>query len=133
MRAAFHAKLGLHIDTCLRLARYKSGRRPYTFLEQDPLKQRVLISQHEALIRRRAMALLQICQVLLMLLDSCLELLDVLCTSFSESSLCLSVALLAFLRRSIYLDVVSRDVSAGGQGTYRFATTFSLGDGWRVL
>lgn len=74
-----------------------------TFLQQDPLEQRVLISQHQTLICRAAMALLQALQGLLIALDGSLELTDILRTTFTEGSLGLSVALLPFLRGSINL------------------------------
>jgi hypothetical protein len=43
-----------------------------TFFKQDPLEQRVFISQHQALVCRAAMALLQTLQGLLIALDGSL-------------------------------------------------------------
>jgi len=64
-----------------------------TLFEQYALKQRVLVSQHEAFVGRSPMTLLETGKRLFILLDGCLELLDVFCSPFSKSSLCLSVAL----------------------------------------
>lgn len=66
-----------------------------TLFKQDALKQRVLVSKHETLVRGRAMALLESRQLLFILLDVRLQLLDVLRSTFSERCLGLSVALLA--------------------------------------
>lgn len=74
-----------------------------TFFEQDPLEQRVLVSEHQALVGSTAVALLQVLQRLLMVLDGALELLDVLCASLAEGSLGLAIALLALLGCGIYL------------------------------
>lgn len=57
MRASFEGKLGLNIDT---------------FLQKDSLQQRVLVPQHETLIRSLSMALLQVLQLLFMVLDGSL-------------------------------------------------------------
>jgi hypothetical protein len=48
-------------------------------------------------------ALLEILELLLMVLDGCLELLDVLSSALAKSSLGLSVPLLALFRGSVYL------------------------------
>jgi hypothetical protein len=74
-----------------------------TFLEQDPLQQRVLVPEHQALVGGTAVALLQVLQRVLMVLDGALKLLDVLGTALAEGSLGLAVALLALLRGGIYL------------------------------
>jgi hypothetical protein len=74
-----------------------------TLLKQDPLEQRVLVSQHQTLVCRAAMALLQTLQGLLIALDGSLQLTDILRTTFTEGSLGLSVTLLPFLRGSINL------------------------------
>jgi len=49
------------------------------------------------------MALLEVLEGILVVLDRRLELLDVLCSSFSKCSLGLSVRLLTFLRSSVDL------------------------------
>jgi hypothetical protein len=46
---------------------------------------------------------LQALQLLLMVLNGALQLLDVLCAALAEGGLGLSVALLALLRRGVYL------------------------------
>lgn len=71
--------------------------------EQDTLEKRVFVPQHEAFIGSIAVSRLQIVQVGLMDTDGFLELLDVLGTALTESSLGLSVSLLALLRGSIDL------------------------------
>jgi len=50
------------------------------------------------------MALLERAKSVFILLDRCLELLDVLGSALSESGLCLSVPLLAFLGRCVDLE-----------------------------
>ena len=52
------------------------------------------------------MALLQTTKTVFVLLDLCFELLDVLCTPLAKCCLGLPVALLAFFRRSVYLQVL---------------------------
>lgn len=74
-----------------------------TFLEQDALQQRVLVAQHQTLVGGAAVALLQVLQGVLMVLDGALELLDVLGAALTEGSLGLAVALLALLRSGIDL------------------------------
>lgn len=88
-----------------------------TFLEQNSLQQRVLVPQHKTFVGRAAVALLETLQILLMELDRSFQLLDVFGTPLTEGSLCLTVALLALLRRSIDLDMpvsVRRDVEHDG-------------------
>lgn len=79
---AFKAEFSLDIDT---------------FLKEDALEQRILVSKHQTLVSRRAVALLQVGQGLLMLLDGRLKLFDVLRSSFPKCRLCLAVPLLSFL------------------------------------
>jgi len=74
-----------------------------TLFKKDPFKQGVLVSEHQTFVGRGAVALLKSRQRLLILLDRCLKLLDVLGAALSEGSLRLSVALLTLLRRGIYL------------------------------
>jgi hypothetical protein len=81
------------------------GRR--TFLKEDPFQQRILVPQHETLVGRLPVALLQVLQRLLMKLDCILELLDVLGPSLSESGLRLSVPLFALLRCCVDLSAFS--------------------------
>jgi hypothetical protein len=49
-------------------------------------------------------ALLEALQLLLIAFDGGFKLTDIFCTALAECGLCLSVALLAFFRGSIYLD-----------------------------
>lgn len=77
------------------------------------------------------MLLLQPTQVLLIGLDGCFELLDVLGAAFAKCSLSLSVTLLPLFRRGIYLKSVSGDVSDNSTShaesrTHGLATTFAL-------
>jgi len=74
-----------------------------TLLQQDSLKKRILVAEHETLIRGAAVALLQRLQCLFMVLDGGLELLDVFGATLSERSLCLPVPLLALFGCGIYL------------------------------
>jgi hypothetical protein len=77
-----------------------------TFLQQDPLEQRVLVPEHQTFVGGVAVVVLQVLQGLLMVLDSALELLDVLGAALAEGCLGLAVALLALLRGGIYLTVL---------------------------
>jgi hypothetical protein len=79
------------------------GKRVPTFLEEDSLKQRILVTKHETFVCCISVALLQCLQRLFVSLDRCFELLDVLCSSLSKSGLSLAVSLLSLLRGSIYL------------------------------
>lgn len=74
-----------------------------TFLQQDPLQQGILVAQHQAFVCRTTVALLQALQRLLIVLNGSLQLLDILGPPLTEGGLCLSVALLALLRRGIDL------------------------------
>lgn len=84
---------------------FKHSRRhnEQTFLQKNPLQQRVLIPQHQTFISSTSMRGLQVMQVRLMHANSILELLDILCSALSERSLSLSVSLLALFRRGVYL------------------------------
>lgn len=86
------------------------------------------------------MALLEILEILLMMLDGGLELLDVLGATLTEGRLCLTVTLFAFFRRGIYL--ARRDqsqphrrwlVMIGRGATHWFTTSFSFGSRRRAL
>jgi hypothetical protein len=68
-----------------------------TFLQQYSLQKRVLISQHEALIRRASMCSLQVVKVGFMDSNRLLQLLDIFRPALSKSRLCLTVSLFAFL------------------------------------
>lgn len=68
-----------------------------TFLQENSLEQRILVPEHQALISGGTMTLLEGPQSVFVLLDRCLELLDVLGSTFPERRLGLSVALLALL------------------------------------
>lgn len=67
-----------------------------TFLQKDPLEQRVLVSQHQALVGGGSVALLQRLQRLFVPLDGGLQLLDVLGAAFAKGRLSLAIPLLAF-------------------------------------
>jgi len=82
----------------------------YTLFEQNALKQRVLIPQHEAFVGGSPMALLETGKRVFVLLDGGLELLDVLCSPLSERGLCLSVALLSLLRGCVDLRYINMPV-----------------------
>lgn len=81
----------------------KHRRARLTFLEEDALQQRVLITKHQALVGCGAVCRLQVVQIGLVDADGLLELLDVLRPTFPECGLRLAIALLAFLRRCIDL------------------------------
>ena len=74
-----------------------------TFFEQDALQERILIPKHEAFIRRRTVTLLEGLEGLFMVLDGRLQLFDILCASFPERRLSLTVPLLPLLRCCVYL------------------------------
>jgi hypothetical protein len=80
--ASFGAQLGLDINA---------------LLEQDTLQKRVLVTQHQTLIRGMAVGRLQVVEILLMNTDRLLQLLDVLGPPLAEGSLSLAVALLSLL------------------------------------
>jgi hypothetical protein len=74
-----------------------------TFFEQDPLEERVLVSKHQTFIGGAAVALLEVLERLLLVLNGALELFDILGPTFTEGRLGLAVALLALLGRGIDL------------------------------
>lgn len=78
-----------------------------TLFQKNPFQQGILVPQHEAFIRCRAVSRIEICQSLLMHSDGVFKLLDVLCSALSKGSLCLPVALLSLLRGSVDLLLVS--------------------------
>lgn len=106
-RPRLQTEFSLHIDAwegeLVFCRSFEVGEVKRTLLQQDALQQGVLIPQHQTLICRTAVALLQALQGLLIALDRRLELTDILCTTLSESRLRLSVALLPFLGGSIDL------------------------------
>lgn len=73
------------------------------FLEEDTFQKRVLVTQHQALVRSMAVGRLQVVEILLMDTDRLLQLLDVLCSPFTESCLSLAVTLFALFRSRIDL------------------------------
>lgn len=75
-------KLSLHVDA---------------LLEEYALEQRVLISQHQTLVRGGTMSSIQVSQGLLLDTDGLLELLDVLGSALPKSCLSLAVSLLPLL------------------------------------
>ena len=74
-----------------------------TLLQQDSLKKRILVAEHETFVSGTTVTLLQGLQRLFMVLDGGFELLDVLGAPLSERSLSLPVPLLALLGGGIYL------------------------------
>jgi hypothetical protein len=83
-----------------RMGRVQAGG---TFLQQDPLEQRVLVPEHETLVGGIAVTVLEVLQRLLVVLDGALELFDVLGAALAEGSLGLAIALLALFRGGVYL------------------------------
>lgn len=81
-----------------------------TFLKQDALEERVLVPKHKTFVGSSSLALLESGQRFFILLDRCLELLDVLGSSFAKGCLGLTVALLTFLGCCIYLPEISHDM-----------------------
>ena len=75
-----------------------------TFFQHDTLKQRVLVAQHQALVGRRTVTLLERAESIFVLLDRRLQLLDVLGSTFSERGLSLPVPLLSFLGSCVDLE-----------------------------
>lgn len=73
------------------------GSQQRTLLQQDSLKKRILVTEHETFISRTTVTLLQSLQCLFMVLDGGLELLDVFGAPLSECSLSLPIPLLALL------------------------------------
>jgi hypothetical protein len=90
-----------------------------TFLYQYALEERILVSQHQTLVGRGAMACLQGLNGFLLQLDGALQLFNIFCAAFSERRLGLSIALLALLGGGIYLFIRL----AGGSGVYAMANT----------
>jgi hypothetical protein len=80
--ACFGAKLSLYINT---------------FFEENALKKRVLIPEHETLVGGRPMGGLKALKIPFVDADGLLELLDVFGPAFSEGSLGLPVSLLPLL------------------------------------
>jgi hypothetical protein len=74
-----------------------------TFLQKNPLEQRVLVPKHQTFVCCTAMALLEGLQRLLVDLDGALQLLYVFSPPLSESCLGLPVPLLALFGSGIYL------------------------------
>lgn len=74
-----------------------------TFLKKDTFKERVLVPKHQTLVSGMAMGRLEVLKVLLMDADRFFQLLYILGSSLSKSSLGLAVALLSLLRCRVYL------------------------------
>lgn len=84
-------KFGLNIDS---------------LFEKNTLEQRILVSKHQTLIGSSAVSRLEIMEVGLMDTDGLFELLYVFSSTFTESSLSLSVPLLSLFGSRIDLDIV---------------------------
>lgn len=89
-----------------RAAQRRQRTRP-TLLQQNTFQQRVLVPQHEALVGRGPVALLQARQGVFVLLDSGFKLLDILSATLAKGSLRLPVALLALFGSRIDLEQIS--------------------------
>ena len=74
-----------------------------TFLQQDPLEQRVLVPKHQAFVGGASMALLYTLQGIFILFELRFQLFDILCATLTKGSLSLPISLLTFFRRSIDL------------------------------
>jgi hypothetical protein len=81
-----------------------------TFFEENALKKRILVTQHQAFICSSAMILLQGLQRFFIALDGGLELANVLCATLAKGGLGLSVALLTLLRSCVNLIEVSLSI-----------------------
>jgi hypothetical protein len=77
-----------------------------SFFKKNTLEKRVLISKHQAFVGGSAVGRLKVMEVGLMDADGLFELLYVFSSTFSKSSLSLSVPLLSFLRSRIDLFIV---------------------------
>jgi hypothetical protein len=77
----------------------------YTFLQENSFQQRVLVAQHQTFVGSGTVALLEVLEVLLMLLNRRFKLLDVFGPSFTKRCLRLAVPLLSFFRGGIDLYV----------------------------
>jgi hypothetical protein len=73
-----------------------------TFFQENSLQERVLVTEHQTLIRRAAVTLLKRLERLLIVFDGSLELLDIFRPPFTKRGLRLSISLLSFFRRRIY-------------------------------
>ena len=78
-----------------------------TFFQENSLQKRVLVTEHQTLICRAAVTLLKRLERLLIVFDGGLELLDIFRPPFTKRGLRLSVSLLSFFRRGIYLQPAS--------------------------
>lgn len=101
------AKLGLDVNS-YRLGQFEirgdhPGRR--TLLEENTLKERVLVSKHQALVGGGAVSRLKIMEVRFMDSDGLFELLYVFGAAFSKGGLSLSVPLLSLLGCCVDLGV----------------------------
>jgi hypothetical protein len=85
------AKLSLNIDS---------------LFKKNTLKKRILVSKHQTLIGSSAVGRLEVVKVGLMDANGLFELFYVLCSTFSESSLSLSVPLLSLFGSRINLDII---------------------------
>jgi hypothetical protein len=88
---SFCAKLSLDIDS---------------LLEKNTLKERILVSKHQTLIGSSAVSRLEVMEVRLMDANGLFELLYIFSSTFSESSLSLSVPLLSLFGSRIDLNIV---------------------------
>ena len=68
-----------------------------TFLKEDALQKRILVTKHQTFVSSMSVGRLQIGKVLLVGANSIFKLLDVLSPALTERSLSLAVPLLPFL------------------------------------
>jgi hypothetical protein len=68
-----------------------------TFFEKNSLKERVLVSEHQAFVSSIAVGGLEVVQIRFVHPNGFLELFDILGPALAKRGLCLSVSLLALL------------------------------------
>ena len=92
-----------------------------TFFQENPFQERVLVTEHQTFICSTAVTLLKRLECLLVMFNGSLELFDILRSPFAKRGLRLSVSLLSFFRRRIYLQaakLISKTTSANQPGQH---------------
>lgn len=102
-----HRYLGIHVSILYYEVMLRIVGSLLTLLEQNALQQRILVSQHEALIHCRSVSCIEVVETVFLDTDGRLELLYILGTSLTEGSLSLPVTLLSLLRGCIDLAIIS--------------------------
>jgi hypothetical protein len=110
MWTAFESKLSVNVDACMveLASQHPRRNRRQTLFEENSLKQRILVPQHQTLISRLTMALLKTLQGIFMVLYGSFQLFDIFGSTFTKSRLRLTIPLLTLLRCGIDLEGVSR-------------------------